>query len=91
MSLELRDGHELVTHGMYRTIRHPMYASIWLWSLAQGMLLANWLAGWSVLPVFAAMYFLRVPREERLMVEAFGDAYREYARRTGRVVPWGWG
>lgn len=91
VSLELRDGHELVTHGVCRTIRHPMYASIWLWGLAQGMLLGNWLAGWSVLPVFAAMYFLRVPREERLMVEAFGDAYREYAGRTGRVVPRGMG
>ena len=33
VSLELRENHELVTHGIYRTIRHPMYASIWLWSI----------------------------------------------------------
>jgi protein-S-isoprenylcysteine O-methyltransferase Ste14 len=36
-------------------VRHPMYAAIWLWAVAQGMLLANWLAGWSIVPVFAAM------------------------------------
>jgi protein-S-isoprenylcysteine O-methyltransferase Ste14 len=87
VSLELRENHQLVSHGVYRWIRHPMYASVWLWGLAQGMMLANWLAGWPVMPAFAAMYFIRTPREERLMCEEFGDAYRDYARRTGRLFP----
>jgi protein-S-isoprenylcysteine O-methyltransferase Ste14 len=87
VSLELREGHQLVTHGVYRLIRHPMYASIWLWAIAQGMLLQNWFAGWSLVPVFAAMYFLRIPREEQLMCESFGEAYRDYMRRTGRLLP----
>ena len=87
VSLELRQDHELVTHGVYRWVRHPMYTSIWLWGLAQGMMLANWFAGWAVLPAFAAMYFIRTPREERLMRDKFGDHYREYAQRTGRLFP----
>ncbi len=87
VSLELREGHQLVMHGVYRFIRHPMYASIWLWGIAQGMLLQNWFAGWSVLPWFAAVYFLRTPREEQLMCESFGERYREYMRRTGRLFP----
>jgi protein-S-isoprenylcysteine O-methyltransferase Ste14 len=87
VSLELREGHQLVTQGVYRPIRHPMYASIWLWAIAQGMLLENWLAGWSVVPVFAAMYFLRTPREEKLMCEFFGEEYRQYMQRTGRLLP----
>jgi protein-S-isoprenylcysteine O-methyltransferase Ste14 len=87
VSLELREGHQVVTEGVYRHIRHPMYASIWLWAIAQGMMLENWLAGWSVVPAFAAMYFLRTPREERLMCEAFGDEYRAYMRKTGRLLP----
>lgn len=87
VSLELREGHELITHGVYRRIRHPMYASIWLWALAQGLLLQNWLAGWSVVPAFAAMYFLRTPREEQLMCERFGDQYRDYMKCTGRLFP----
>jgi protein-S-isoprenylcysteine O-methyltransferase Ste14 len=67
-----------------------MYAAIWLWAVAQGLMLENWLAGWSVAPAFAAMYFLRTPREEKLMLEQFGEAYREYMKRTGRVAPkWG--
>lgn len=87
VSLELREDHELVTHGVYRLVRHPMYTSIWLWGLAQGMMLGNWFAGWAVLPAFAAMYLIRTPREERLMREAFPDGYPEYAQRTGRLFP----
>ena len=87
VSLELRQEHQLVSRGVYSGVRHPMYASIWLWGLAQGMMLANWFAGWAVIPAFAVMYFIRTPREERLMCEEFGDDYREYARRTGRLFP----
>lgn len=87
VSLEIREGHQLVAQGVYRHIRHPMYASIWLWGIAQGMLLQNWLAGWSFLPVFAVTYFLRTPREERMMCDTFGEQYREYMRRTGRLFP----
>ncbi len=86
-SLEIRKGHQLVTHGVYRSVRHPMYASIWLWCLAQGLLLQNWLAGWYALLAFALMYFLRTPREEQMMCQAFGQEYRDYMRRTGRLFP----
>ena len=36
---------------------------------------------------FAPMYFIRTPREEALMLETFGDEYREYMSRSGRIVP----
>lgn len=86
-SLQIREGHTLVTDGVYRLIRHPMYASMWLWGTAQALLLQNWIAGWAGLVLFVPMYVLRVPREERMMLEQFGEAYREYRNRTGRVVP----
>jgi protein-S-isoprenylcysteine O-methyltransferase Ste14 len=87
ITLEIRKDHQLVTHGVYRWIRHPMYASIWLFSLGQGLLLENWLAGWSAFGTFAVMYFVRTPREERMMCEFFGQEYRDYMRRTGRLFP----
>jgi protein-S-isoprenylcysteine O-methyltransferase Ste14 len=87
VSLELRKDHQLVKHGVYRSIRHPMYASIWLWGIAQGLLLPNWLAGWCAFVTFAPMYFLRTPREERMMCQFFGQEYREYMRQTGRLFP----
>ena len=87
VTLELRKGHQLVTRGIYRSIRHPMYASIWLWCLAQGLLLENWLAGWYGFVAFALMYFIRTPREEQMMCESFGQEYRDYMRQTGRLFP----
>jgi protein-S-isoprenylcysteine O-methyltransferase Ste14 len=86
-TLEMRKGHQLIRHGVYRSIRHPMYASIWLWNIAQGLLLQNWLAGWSALAAFAVMYFVRTPREEQMMCDAFGQEYRDYMRETGRLFP----
>ena len=86
-TLELRKGHQLIKRGVYRSIRHPMYASIWLWDLAQGLLLQNWLAGWGALVTFAVMYFVRAPREERMMCEFFGQEYRDYMQQTGRLFP----
>jgi protein-S-isoprenylcysteine O-methyltransferase Ste14 len=64
-----------------------MYASEWLWALAQALLLQNWVAGWATLALFAPLYALRVPREERMMLDRFGEEYRAYMDRTGRIVP----
>ena len=86
-SLQLREGHTLVTEGVYRSIRHPMYASQWLWGMAQALLLQNWIAGWAGVVLFVPLYVFRVAREERMMLETFGEAYRAYMNRTGRVVP----
>jgi len=86
-TLELRKDHQLIKHGVYRSIRHPMYAAIWLFGLAQGLLLQNWLAGWFAFVAFALMYFVRMPREEQMMCEFFGQEYRDYMRQTGRLFP----
>lgn len=86
-TLEIRVGHRLVTTGVYASVRHPMYSAILLFSLAQGLLLANWLAGWSALLSVAVMFALRIPREEEMMRDAFGDEYRRYMSRTGRLFP----
>jgi protein-S-isoprenylcysteine O-methyltransferase Ste14 len=64
-----------------------MYASMWLWGVAQALLLQNWVAGWAGLVSFLPLYLLRVPREERMMLDEFGGEYRAYMDRTDRVVP----
>ena len=87
ISLEVRKDHRLIQDGVYCRVRHPMYTSIFLWSIAQGLLLENWLAGWSGLVTFAPLYFVRAPREEVMMCEFFGDEYREYMKRTGSLLP----
>ena len=87
VTLEIRQTHELVTTGVYRHVRHPMYAAFFLWAVAQALLLPNWIAGPAGLVGFGTLFGLRVWREERMMEAAFGDAYRAYAARTWRVIP----
>ena len=86
-TLEIREKHTLVTRGIYSLIRHPMYSSQFLWSLAQILLLQNWIVGFSSLVVFFPFYFMRVPAEEQLMLEQFGDQYRSYMQKVGAVFP----
>jgi protein-S-isoprenylcysteine O-methyltransferase Ste14 len=87
ITLEIRDEHKLVTDGIYRFVRHPMYTSFWLWAIAQAFLIPNWIAGFSGLAGVALLYFSRIVKEERLMEEAFGEEYRRYSATTGRIIP----
>jgi protein-S-isoprenylcysteine O-methyltransferase Ste14 len=87
ITLEMRKDHELIVRGVYRAIRHPMYAAIFLFAIAQGLLLQNWLAGWGGFVSFAALYWFRVTREEKMMRDFFGEPYDQYAKRTGRLWP----
>lgn len=64
-----------------------MYSAFWLWAIAQGLLLPNWIAGLAGVAGFGILFFGRVAREEQMMVQTFGDSYREYMARTGRVFP----
>ena len=87
MTLEVRTEHKLVTQGVYKLVRHPMYSAFWLWAIAQALLLPNWVAGPAGLIGFGTLFFLRVGREEQLMIDTFGDEYRNYMKRTARVLP----
>ena len=87
-SLQVRKTHNLVTGGLYRYVRHPMYAAFFLWGLAQLLLLPNWIAGPAGLAGFAILFGFRVGREERMMIEDFGEQYRDYMKRTARLIPW---
>jgi protein-S-isoprenylcysteine O-methyltransferase Ste14 len=85
--LRIRSGHALVTDGIYRNVRHPMYAAMLVCGIAQCLLLQNWMAGPWLLVVGLVFLVVRVPAEESMMLGQFGDEYRLYMTRTGRVLP----
>ncbi len=87
VTLEIRQTHQLITTGVYRYVRHPMYAAFFLWAIAQALLLPNWIGGLAGLAGFGTLFGFRLTREEQMMEATFGDAYRAYAARTWRVVP----
>jgi protein-S-isoprenylcysteine O-methyltransferase Ste14 len=88
VSLEIRREHRLVTSGVYRRVRHPMYLAFLLWGLAQTLLLPNWIAGPAGLVGSMTLFLSRVWREEKLMIQEFGGEYLGYMKRTVRLVPW---
>jgi len=81
-----RAAATLVTSGPYRWVRHPFYVAVALAVLGNSLAAANWfmlVTGTGVIGLLA----LRTPREEARLIEKFGDAYRAYARHTGRFLP----
>jgi len=81
--LQLRKEHHLVTNGPYARIRHPLYAAMFAWAIALALLTANWIfVAMAVLTVAGTV--ARVPKEEQMMLEAFGYTYKVYMQRTGR-------
>jgi protein-S-isoprenylcysteine O-methyltransferase Ste14 len=90
ITLEVREQHRLITQGVYRWIRHPMYSALVLYSLGQTLVIPNWMAGPSNLIAFALLFVLRVRAEEKMMAEQFGDEYAAYTARTKRLVPRVW-
>src|SRR5262249_31570576 len=86
-SLQIREDHDLITNGIYASIRHPMYASQFVFIVAQVLLLTNWIAGIVAAIPFFLLYIIRVPVEEKMMQAQFGEQYEAYMERTGRVFP----
>jgi len=84
--LQLTEHHHLVTTGPYARIRHPLYAGMLGWGMALSLLTANWIfVAVSLLAIAGLLW--RVPKEEQMMIEAFGEEYKAYMQRTGRYFP----
>lgn len=88
--LSVQQGQALVQSGPYRLLRHPAYAGFLLMALGLGV-------GYSSIAGLVAILALLLPGlnyrmnvEEKLLSEHFGQAYREYARRTKRLIPGIW-
>ena len=77
----------LITSGPYRSIRHPIYTSFLLILGATLFISSNWLIGLCWLGMTVLEVLSRIQFEESLMIEYFGDGYREYMKRTGRLLP----
>lgn len=88
ITLEIRDKHELISGGPYALVRHPMYSSFLLMAVGQALLISNWVVGLAGLIGFAVLFFLRVDKEEHMMLETFGPQYRAYMERTKRIIPY---
>jgi protein-S-isoprenylcysteine O-methyltransferase Ste14 len=81
-----RQEHTLVLHGPYRWIRHPLYGSAALLTVAMSLIAANWLL-FATGVLVVCLLVIRTRTEEEHLVRRFGDSYRMYMQRTGRFLP----
>jgi protein-S-isoprenylcysteine O-methyltransferase Ste14 len=81
-----REEHELVTGRPYRWVRHPLYTVGSSFFASLSVVAANWFMGLASVVVLL-MLLVRLPKEEEKLIERFGDEYRAYMERTGRLLP----
>ena len=76
----------LVTNGPYRYVRNPIYLGSFLFIVSIALVAANWLI---LLPaiILIILVYLQIKNEEAMLIDRFGDEYREYMKRTPRLIP----
>ena len=84
--LQTREQHRLVTSGPYAWMRHPIYAALMGFLSGLALVTANWFFI-AIFVLSAVDLILRIPKEERMMIEKFGEEYKAYMQRRGRFFP----
>lgn len=84
----VKEDHELVTTGPYAYVRHPIYTGVILAVL--GSALTGSIFGIVGFAVISVRFFLRIDKEERIMLNLFPNKYPAYQKRTKRLVPFVW-
>lgn len=82
-----KERHALVTGGPYRWVRHPLYTTGLALFVALGIMAGSWFVLLASGIAFLLLRWLVIPREEQALLAKFGDRYRDYMQRTGRLVP----
>jgi protein-S-isoprenylcysteine O-methyltransferase Ste14 len=82
------EGHELVMTGPYAIVRNPIYLSMLGMYLASALAVSRWQALLGGLVVFLAGTAIRIRTEEKLLRDAFGAKFDDYARRVPALLPW---
>lgn len=89
-SVAIHAGQVVIQHGPYRLIRHPSYTGALITLLGLGLALTNWASLIAISTIPAVGFLYRIPIEERALVEALGEPYREYMHHTHRLIPFIW-
>lgn len=84
--LQMRQEHSLVTWGPYARIRHPIYLALLGFLTGIALVTADWFFV-ALLVVSIVVLALRIPKEEQMMIEDFGEEYEAYMQRTGSLFP----
>ena len=85
-TLIIREDHQLITHGVYRLTRHPIYLGA-ITGLFGVPVYVSSLYGLLIMLALIPVFINRIRMEERLLTDEFGDAYRTYKEATSKLIP----
>ncbi len=85
-TLVIKENHQLITHGIYRFVRHPIYLGNIIVFLGIAVYVSS-LYGFLIMLGLIPVFLVRIRMEERLLIEEFGDRYRTYKKKTRKLVP----
>jgi protein-S-isoprenylcysteine O-methyltransferase Ste14 len=86
-ALKVRESQQLVTHGPYRYVRHPLYSAGLLLFFSIALISSNWFLGLIGISFQLFIMYIRTPLEEEMLIEHFGEEYLNYIKRTGAHFP----
>lgn len=84
--LRILPNHKLITHGVYRHVRHPISLALLIYSPAIPLIFGSFY-GFLVMLGLVPLILYRIRIEERMLIEKFGDVYRGYMKKTKRLIP----
>ncbi|HUB53235.1 MAG TPA: isoprenylcysteine carboxylmethyltransferase family protein, partial [Terracidiphilus sp.] len=82
----LMAGHELVTSGPYAIARHPIYTGLVTGITGTAIAIGEWRCVLGALLVLVS-FMLKIPKEERFMLQAFPEDYPRYLTRVKALIP----
>ncbi len=85
--VEIESGHQLITDGPYRYLRHPAYTGMILIFLGALLGLGTWVGALIGSALIGAATLYRINVEEKFLTQNFGNEYRDYMKRTWRIFP----
>jgi protein-S-isoprenylcysteine O-methyltransferase Ste14 len=85
-TVQLKQNHELITHGPYRHIRHPIYTGFLLLFLGNAVMVGDWRGLLAVAIVFVS-FWRKLRIEENWLAKHFGEPYSAYQNQTKALVP----
>ena len=90
VQVQVRSGQTVVDTGPYRFVRHPSYTAIIMSFVGIGVALENWLSLVAIIVVPTIGLIIRIRVEERALLNALGEPYREFSQSRARIIPKVW-
>lgn len=87
LSVQRKEGHQLIQNGIYKLIRHPIYTGLLLLFTGNAIIVGDYRAIIAVLIVFVSLW-LKLKKEEKILTETFGAKYTEYIKQTKALIPY---